>query len=53
MAKQRNESSKSTATPAIDLTAFVAPVPAATLRVTFTVIAKGDVLHRVRQEVSA
>ncbi len=50
MAKQRNESSKSTATPAIDLTAFVAPVPAATLRVTFTVIDKGDVLHRVRQD---
>lgn len=47
MANQRTESSKDTATPASDLTASVTPKPATKLHVTFTVIAKGDVLHRV------
>ncbi|WP_434702569.1 RES family NAD+ phosphorylase [Pseudomonas sp. Z1-12] len=50
MAKQRTESSEGRATPPRDLAASVTPVPAATLHVTFTVIAKGDVLHRVHQD---
>src|SRR3546814_3512262 len=50
MAKQRTESSEGRATPSTDLAASVTPVPAATLHVTFTVIAKGDVLHRVHQD---
>lgn len=50
MAKQRTESSEGRATPPTDLAASVTPVPAATLHVTFTVIAKGDVLHRVHQD---
>jgi len=50
MAKQRTESSEGRATPPTDLAASVTPVPAATLHVSFTVIAKGDVLHRVHQD---
>ncbi|WLG93854.1 RES family NAD+ phosphorylase [Pseudomonas sp. FP198] len=50
MAKQRTESSEGRATPPTDLAASVTPVHAATLHVTFTVIAKGDVLHRVHQD---
>ncbi|UVL86257.1 RES family NAD+ phosphorylase [Pseudomonas sp. B21-028] len=50
MAKQRTESSDNMATPATDLAASITPVPAATLRVTFTVLAKGDVFHRVHQD---
>lgn len=50
MAKQRTESSDSMATPATDLASALSPAPAATLHVTFTVLAKGDVLHRVHQD---
>jgi hypothetical protein len=50
MAKQRNESSEGVATPATDLAESVTPVPAATLHVTLTVLAKGAVLHRVHQD---
>jgi len=50
MAKQRTESSDSMATPATDLAASVTPVPAPTLHVTLTVLAKGAVLHRVHQD---
>ncbi|NCE85729.1 RES family NAD+ phosphorylase [Pseudomonas sp. Q1] len=50
MAKQRTESSEGVATPATDLAESVTPVPAAMLHVTLTVLAKGDVLHRVHQE---
>ena len=45
MAKQRTEPSDNMATPATDLAASITPVPAATLHVTLTVLAKGDVLH--------
>ncbi|MCJ8208017.1 RES family NAD+ phosphorylase [Pseudomonas sp. RGM2987] len=50
MAKQRTESSESLVTPATDLAASVTPAPADTLHVTLSVLAKGDVLHRVHQE---
>lgn len=50
MAKQRIESSDNMATPTTDLAASITPVPAATLHVTLTVLAKGDVLHRVHQD---
>ncbi len=50
MAKQRIEFSEGRATPATDLAASVTPLPAATLHVTLTVLAKGDVLHRVHQD---
>lgn len=50
MAKQGTESSKSMAAPATDLAASVTPVPADTLHLTLTVLAQGDVLHRVHQD---
>lgn len=50
MAQQRNESIEGVAPPATDVAESVTPVPTATLRVTITVLAKGDVLHPVHQE---
>lgn len=50
MAKQRTESNEGVAPPATNLAESVTPVPTATLHVTITVLAKGDVLHRVHQE---
>lgn len=50
MAKQRTASSDNMATPATDLAESITPVPAATLHATLTVLAKGDVLHRVHQD---
>lgn len=50
MAKQRTEFSESMAIHATDLAASVTPVPATTLHVTLTLLAKGEVLHRVHQD---
>lgn len=50
MAKQRTEFSEGRATPATDLAAST-PEPAATLHVTLTVLAKGNVLYRVHQDI--
>ncbi|MEX5624647.1 RES domain-containing protein, partial [Pseudomonas syringae] len=49
-AKQRTESNEGVAPLATNLAESVTPVPTATLHVTITVLAKGDVLHRVHQE---
>lgn len=47
MAKRSAKGSERGAPPSDDSAASVTPVPEATLYVTFTELAKGEVLHRV------